>query len=133
MYQPGTGYTTDWLQSLPTGYWLHSLVHLASLCRLQSLPTLCIQLCVDSGAGRQQISTTYGFNRPVTESTDRVPATQPALNSLLHISRLQNLPAYYQPAPRINQPTGLSISWPLFSSSLFTGLRLMTGLITCSP
>ena len=40
----------------------------------------------------------------VTECTNLVVATQPALNSLLHISRLQSLPAYYQPAPRITNP-----------------------------
>ena len=44
------------------------------------------------------------FQQLVTECTDRVPATQPALNSLLHISRLQSLPAYYQPAPKITNP-----------------------------
>ena len=64
----------------------------------------------------------------ITESTD-----QPTLKSLLHINRLQSLPAFYQPAPRINQPTGFSTSWPLFISGLFTGLSLMTGLIMCSP
>ena len=38
---------------------------------LQSHPAHAIQLCVDSGAGRQLVSTRYGFNRLVTESTDR--------------------------------------------------------------
>ena len=61
------------------------------------------------------------------QCTDRVPATQPctvfsttgyrvyrlvqathsSLNSLLHISQLQSLPAYYQPAPRIPKLQGL--------------------------
>ena len=104
MYQPGTSYTAlyscsnNWFHSVPTGYWLHSLVQL--------------------------------FQQLVTECTNRVLATQPALNSLLHISRLQSLPAYYQPAPRITNPRS-STSWPLCISSLFTGLRLMTGLIMC--
>ena len=61
--------------SVPTGYQLHRLVQL-----LQQLVTE---------------STGYRVYRP---------ATQPTLNSLLHISRLQSLPAYYQPAPRITNP-----------------------------
>ena len=113
VYRPVTGYTA-----------LYSLPHPTSYRVFRPSPFN----CVDSGAGRQQTSTTYGFNRPVTESTD-----QPALKRLLHISRLQSLTAFYQPAPRINQPTGFSTSWPLFISSLFIGLRLMTGLIMCSP
>ena len=72
------------------------------------------------------------FQQLVTECSDWIPATQPSLNGLLHISRLQNLPAYYQPAPRITTPRS-STSWPFLISSLFTGLRLMTGLIMCSP
>ena len=80
---------------------------------LQSHPTQSIQLCVDSGAGRQLVSTRYGFNRLVTESTDQ---PQPALNSLLHISQLQSLPITNQ---HQESPT--------------TGLKLMTGLIMYSP
>ena len=62
-------------------------------------------------------SLVQSFQQLVTECTHRVLATQPVLNSLLYISWLQNLPAS---------------SWPLLISSLFTGLRLMTGLIVCS-
>ena len=43
----------------------------------------------------------YSYPNNWLEFTDRVPATQPALNSLLHISWLQSLLAYYQLAPRI--------------------------------
>ena len=50
---------TQPLYSLPDPNWL------------QSHPTQSIQLCVDSGAGRQLVSSRYGFNRLVTESTDR--------------------------------------------------------------
>ena len=50
---------TQPLYSLPDPNWLQS--HL----------TQSIQLSVDSGAGRQLVSTRYGFNRLVTESTDR--------------------------------------------------------------
>ena len=96
---------------------------------LYSLPES-IQLCVDSGAGRQLVSTRYGFKQLVTESTDR-PATQPALNSLLHINRLQSLPITNQHQESPTQRS--STSWPLLISSLFTSLRLMTGLIMYSP
>ena len=89
--------------SVPTGYRLHSLVHL-----LQQLVTECTD---------RLNSLVQSFQQLVTECIHRVPATQPALNSLLYISRLQNLSAS---------------SWPLLISSLFTGLRLMTGLIVCS-
>ena len=74
----------------------------------------------------------YSYPSNWLQCTDRVPATQPSLNGFLHISRLQNLPAYYQPGPRITTPRS-STSWPFLISSLFTGLRLMTGLIMCSP
>ena len=56
--QPCTAY------QIPTGY---------------SHPTQSIQLCVDSGADRQLVSTRYGFHLPVTKSTDWVPATQSLL------------------------------------------------------
>ena len=83
--------------SVPTGYRVHSLVQLfqqlVTECAdqvpatqplynhppppppppnwLQSHPTQSIQPCVDSGAGKQLVSTRYGFNQLVTESTDR--------------------------------------------------------------
>ena len=100
----------NWLQSVPTGYRLHSNVNLTRPNRLQSHPTQSIQLCVDSGAGRQLVSTRYGFNRPVTGPSWLLPTST-----------------------KNHQPTDLSISWQLLISSLFTGLRLMTGLIMCSP
>ena len=101
-----TGYTAlyscfnNWLQSVPTGYWLHSKSH----------PTQPIQLGVDSGACRQLVSTRYGFNQPVTGPSWLLPTST-----------------------KNHQPTDLSISWQLLISSLFSGLRLMTGLIMGSP
>ena len=146
MYRPATGYTAlyscfnNWLHSVPTGYRLHSLVQL-----LQQLITVyrpatgytALYSCFNNWlhsvpTGYRLHSLVQLFQQLVTECTNRVPATQPALNSLLCISRLQSLPAYYQPAPRITNPRS-STSWPLLISSLFTGLRLMTGLIMCSP
>ena len=79
---------------------------------------------VDSGAGRQLVSTRYGFNRLVTESTDRP-------HSLLNINRLQSLPITNQHQESPTQRS--STSWPLLISSLFNGLRLMAGLIMYSP
>ena len=130
MYRLGTSYTAlyscfNWLKSVPTRYQLHSLCTAYPTPNwLQSHPTQSIQHCVDSGAGRQLVSKRYGVNRLVTESTD-----QP--HSLLHINRLQSLPITNQHQESPTQRS--STSWPLLISSLFTGLRLMTGLIMYSP
>ena len=120
VYGPGTG-----LQSVPTRYRLHSL------CTAYPTPAgyRVIRLSpfnsrVDSGAGRPPVSTRYGFNRLVTESTDRP-------HSFLHINRIQSLAITNQ---HQESPTQMSSTrWPLLISSLFTGLRLMTGLIMYSP
>ena len=86
------------------------------------------------------------------ECTDRLPAIQPCtvasttgysvptgyqLHSL-HWTACFILAGYRAFLPITNQhqesPTQRSsTSWPLLISSLFTGLRLMTGLIMCSP
>ena len=76
--------TTDY--SVPTGY-----------TALYSYPTIGYSV----PTGYRLHSLVQLFQQLVTECTEGVPATQPSLNSLLHISRLQSLPAYYQPAPRI--------------------------------
>ena len=132
VYRPRAGYTAlyncfnNWLQSVsarvPATQPLYSLHPPPNW--LQSHPIQSIQLCVDSGAGRQLISTRYGFNRLVIESTDRT-------HSLLHINRLQSLPITNQHQKSPTQRS--STSWPRLISSLFTGLRLMTGLIMYSP
>ena len=102
VYRPGTGYTAFvQLTRPPTGY---------RVIRPSPFNS------VDSGAGRQLVSTRYGFNRLVTESTDRP-------HSLLHINQLQNLPITNQHQESPTQRS--STSWPLLISSLFTGLRLL--------
>ena len=92
--------------------WLHSLVHL-----LQQLVTE----CTDRLPAKQPstITSTTGYSIPTgytalyssfnnwLKCADQVLAAQPALNSWLHISRLQRLLACYQPAPRNHQPKGL--------------------------
>ena len=63
VYRPGTSYTAlyscfnNWLQSVPTRYRLHSLGTAYPTPTGYSHPTQSIQLCVDSGAGRPQVST----------------------------------------------------------------------------
>ena len=92
-------------------YWLHSLVHLlqqlVTECTdqvlatqpwyslsdpnwLQSHPTQSIQPCVDSGAGRQQVSTNMASTDWLQYSNHqtRLPAIQP----YFHQNRLQSLP-----------------------------------------
>ena len=64
-----------------TGHTAFSFVQLTRPNRLQGHPTQSTQLCIDSGAGRQLVSTRYGFNLMVTKSTDQVPATQYLLYS----------------------------------------------------
>ena len=55
VYRLVTSYTalyscfSNWLQSVPIRYWLHSLVQLTRPNWLQSHPSQSIQLCVDSG------------------------------------------------------------------------------------
>ena len=129
VYRPGTSYTAlyscfyNWLQctvQVPVTQLLYSLPHPSWL---QS-SDLVHSTRVDSGAGRQPVSTRYGFNRLVTESTDRP-------HSLLHINRLQSLPIANQHQESPTQRS--STRWPILISSQFTGLRLMTGLIMYSP
>ena len=78
---------------------------------------------------------------PVTESSGWLPATQPALISLFHTSRLQSLyrpiaftlvgspTASCQPASRINQPTDHYMNRPLHKQGYrlqrFTGCRIL--------
>ena len=95
VYRPGTGYPALYILPGPTGY---------RVIRPSPFNS------VDSVAGRQLLSTRYGFKRPVTEPSCLLPTST-----------------------KNQQPTGLSTGWPLLISSLFTGLRLMTGLIMSSP
>ena len=104
-YSVPTGYIACTV-ALTTGYSVPTGYWLHSLVHLiQQLVTECTD---------RLNSLVQSFQQLVTECTHRL---QPALNSLPYISRLQNLPAS---------------SWSLLISSLFTGLRLMTGLIVCS-
>ena len=85
-------------------YRLHSLVQL-----LQQLITVyrpATQPCTVTPTIGYSVPTGYRlhslvqlFQQMVTECTDWVLATHSSLNSLLHTSWLQSLPAYYQPSP----------------------------------
>ena len=105
MYRPGTGYTTLVPLTRPPNW-------------LQSHPTQSIQLCVDSGAGRQQVPTNMAstdwlqslqITRPVyrlyslsfTKTGCRVTTSTigyracrqgTGYTTLLHRNRLQSLP-----------------------------------------
>ena len=76
-YRLGTGCTA--LYSLPN--------------RLQSFYRPSPVNSVLTGAGRQQVSSRYGFNQPVTESTDWVPDRQPLLYSALPKPVTEYLPS----------------------------------------
>ena len=102
VYRPDTGYTALYSLSNPTGYRT-----------LQPGPFIYVFIL-----GRQTASIFNIWLQPTGYRVYRL-ATQPALNSLLHINRLQNLPAYYQPAPKINQPTGLGGPAGYSSSAIY--------------
>ena len=110
MYRPDTGYTALYRCLYSNDQYTAFL----QLTRPQPFNS------VDSRAGRQLVSTRYGFNQLVTESTDRP-------HSLLQI----NWPITNQHQESPTQRS--STSCALLISSLFTGLRLMTGLIMYSP
>ena len=135
MYRPGTGCTAlyscfnNWLQSVPTRYQLHSLCTAYPtqtgyrVIRPSLFNSVLILGQVDSWYLQDIASTNWLQSLRL--------ATQPALNSLLHINRLQSLPITNQHQESPTQRS--STSWPLLISSLFTSLRLMTGLRMYSP
>ena len=131
VYRPGTGYTAlyscfnKWLQctdrvpatqpctvasttcySVLTGYRLHSLVQL-----LQQLVTVC------------RPGTGYTLPTGHTACIELACFTLDGYRAFLSITN------QHQESPTQRSST----SWPLLISSLFAGLRLMTGLIMCSP